>query len=146
MTGSRHEAATVAATDGEARPRIEIVGERRRAHDAGFRARVVAESVQPGTRIQDVARRHGICPSLIYRWRRLAEAEPARDSELHLFPVRITAVSSETPTASEPLPSAATVPRRTGLIEIELSGSVRVRVDEGVSMAALRRVLSVLRG
>jgi transposase len=93
-----------------------------------------------------VARRHGICPSLIYRWRRLAEAEPARDSELHLFPVRITAVSSETPTASEPLPSPATEPRRTGLIEIELSGSVRVRVDEGVSMAALRRVLSVLRG
>jgi hypothetical protein len=32
------------------------------------------------------------------------------------------------------------------LIEIELSSSVRVRVDEGVSMAALRRVLSVLRG
>jgi hypothetical protein len=32
------------------------------------------------------------------------------------------------------------------LIEIELSGGVRVRVDEGVNAAALRRVMSVLRG
>jgi len=140
----------VAATDGEApgqaSPRIEIVGERRRAHDAGFRAKVVAESVQPGVRIQDVARRHGICPSLVYRWRRLAAAETACGSGLHLFPVRIATVPSETPAASEPLPSRVITPRRTGLIEIELSGSVRVSVDEGVSVAALRRVLSVLRG
>jgi transposase len=146
MTASKHEAATVAATDGEASPRIEIVGERRRAHDAGFRARVVAESVQPGARIQDVARRHGICPSLIYRWRRVAAAESACGSELHLFPVRIATVPSEAPAASEPLPSRVITPRRTGLIEIELSGSVRVSVDEGVNVAALRRVLSVLRG
>ena len=135
----------MAATDCEAGPRIEIVGERRRAHDAGFRARVVAESVEPGVRIQEVARRDGICPSLIYRWRRLAAAETASGSELHLFPVRIASVASETPAASEPLPSRTTTPRRTGLIEIELSGSVRVSVDEAVSVTALRRVLAVLR-
>lgn len=136
----------MAATDGEASPRIEIVGERRRAHDARFRAKVVGESVQPGVRIQDVARRHGICPSLVYRWRRLAAAETACGSELHLFPARIAPVPSETPAASEPLPSRVITPRRTGLIEIELNGSVRVSIDEGVSVAALRRVLSVLRG
>jgi transposase len=145
MTGIKNEAATVAATDCEAGPRIEIVGERRRAHGAGFRARVVADSVKPGVRIQEVARRHGICASLIYRWRRLAAAETASGSELHLFPVRIASVARETPAASEPLPSRATTPRRTGLIEIELSGSVRVSVDEAVSVTALRRVLAVLR-
>jgi len=32
------------------------------------------------------------------------------------------------------------------LIEIELNGGVRVSVDDGVSVAALRRVMSVLRG
>ena len=52
--------------------RIEIVGERRRGHDAAFRARVVAECLAPGARVQDLARRHGICTSLIYRWRRSA--------------------------------------------------------------------------
>ncbi len=50
--------------------RIEIVGERRRVHDAAFRARVVEECLAPGARVQDLARRHGICTSLIYRWRR----------------------------------------------------------------------------
>ena len=60
------EAATVAATGA----RIEIVGERRRVHDAAFRARVVAEASVPGVRMRDLARRHGLCTSLIYRWRR----------------------------------------------------------------------------
>lgn len=61
-------AATVAASE----PRIEIVSERRRAHDAAFRARMVEASRQPGTCARDLARRHGICVSLIYRWRRAA--------------------------------------------------------------------------
>jgi len=52
--------------------RIEIVGERRRVHDAAFRARVVEECLAPGARMRDLARRHGICTSLIYRWRRSA--------------------------------------------------------------------------
>jgi len=62
------EAATVAAPEA----RIEIVGERRRVHDAAFRARVVEECLAPGTRMRDLARRHGICTSLVYRWRRSA--------------------------------------------------------------------------
>ncbi len=62
------EAATVAAPEA----RIEIVGERRRVHDAAFRARVVEECLAPGARMRDLARRHGICTSLIYRWRRSA--------------------------------------------------------------------------
>ena len=60
------EAATVAATEA----RIEIVGERRRVRNAAFRARVVAEASVPGARMRDLARRHGLCTSLIYRWRR----------------------------------------------------------------------------
>jgi len=60
------EAATVAASEA----RIEIVGERRRVHDAAFRARVVEEALVPGARMRDLARRHGLCISLIYCWRR----------------------------------------------------------------------------
>jgi transposase len=146
MSRSKRVAATVAATDVEAMPRIEIVGERRRAHDAEFRARVVTESVAPGARVQDIAARCGVCPSLIYRWRRAAGLDPAGTSAMHLFPVRIAATPAERPATAEAHPSAATKARRTGLIEIELSGGVRVSVDEGVSVAALRRVISVLRG
>lgn len=135
----------MAASDVEARPRIEIVGERRRAHDAEFRARIVTESVATGARVQDIAARYGVCPSLIYRWRRAACIDTAGDSAMHLFPVRIAATPGERPAPAEARLPAPTKPPRTGLIEIELSGGVRVSVDENVSVAALRRVISVLR-
>jgi transposase len=72
---SATEAATVAASVATSEPRIEIVTERRPAYSAAFRARVVAESSGPGVRAPDLARRHGIHVSLIYRWRRMAKAE-----------------------------------------------------------------------
>jgi len=74
------EAATVAAPEA----RIEIVGERRRVHDAAFRARVVADALAPGARVQDLARRHGLCTSLIYRWRR--DAMPREEAAAAVRP------------------------------------------------------------
>jgi transposase len=145
MSNGKHEAATVAATRGEAMPRIEIVADRRRAHSAAFRADVVAASLMPGVRVQDVAERHGVCPSLIYRWRRTVGADAAGDGVVRLFPVRIAESSAGTSASTLPASRPAAV-RRTGSIEIELAGDVRVRVDDSVSVAALRRVLSVLRG
>jgi transposase len=65
-------AATVAASE---RP-IEIVGERRRAYDAEFRSRLVEASWAPGACVRDLAQRHGVCVSLIYRWRRSAAPRP----------------------------------------------------------------------
>ena len=65
--GHRDEAATLAATVAAPMPRIEIVSDRRRAHSAEFRAAMVAQSLEPGIRIQELARRNGICASLIYR-------------------------------------------------------------------------------
>lgn len=145
MINGKHEAATEAARRSEAMPRIEIVADRRRAHTAEFRASVVAESLVPGVRVQDVAERRGICPSLIYRWRRTAGADAAGDAGVRLFPVRIATAPDGTSAPKVPAsrPAAA---RRAGSIEIELAGDVRVRVDESVSVAALRRVMSVLRG
>ena len=148
MSASKRVAATVAVTDSEASPRIEIVSERRRVHDASFRALVVAEAVEPGARIQDVARRHGVCPSLIYRWRRLAQSEAPGNSAVRLFPVRIAARQAvAAPSGSDPTPAprVAAKARRPGIIEIELTGGVRLSVDERVNAEALRRVLSALR-
>lgn len=139
------EAATVASTDVEAFARIEIVGDRRRAHDAAFRRMVVAEAALAGARVQEVALRHGVCASLVYRWRRMAGSSEVGDSTGRLFPVRVVASGAEPPPEVARHPDGP-APRHTGLIEIELSGGVRVRVDAGVNAAALRRVMSVLRG
>ena len=137
----REEAATLAATVAAPMPRIEIVSDRRRAHGAEFRAAMVAQSLAPGIRIQDLARRNGICASLIYRWRReqAVSAAPAQ-----LVPVRI---ASENPPRIAPVPPPRAEPAGgSGLIEIELAGGVRVRVGEDVSLPALRRVIAALRG
>ena len=139
----RDEAATMAATVAAPMPRIEIVSDRRRAHSAEFRAMLVTQSLGPGIRIQDLARRHGICASLIYRWRReqAVTAAPAQ-----LVPVRI---GSEIPPRNSSVASSSAEPRiagGSGSIEIEFAGGIRVRVGEDVSLPALRRVIAALRG
>jgi transposase-like protein len=93
------EAATVAATDVETFARIEIVGDRRRAHDTAFRRAVVTEAMSAGARVQDVALRHGICPSLVYLWRRMAGPAEGDDSTGRLFPVRGASSPAEAPPA-----------------------------------------------
>ena len=70
MVNRADEAATVAATQAASVQRIEIVSVRRRAHDPAFRAHVVAEPYVLATRVRELAARHGICTSLVYRWRR----------------------------------------------------------------------------
>jgi transposase len=133
---NREEAATVAATEATTEPRIEIVAERRRMHDAEFRARILALAAAPEANVQELARRHGLSPSLIYRWRRLSSGQAAPCApEVRLLPVQI-ARSPDKPPAAKPA----------GVIEIELMNGVRLRVDEAVNAGALRRVLGVLRG
>jgi transposase len=144
MKNGKHEAATVAATGIEAMPRTEIVSDRRRTHSAAFRADVVSAAMVPGARIQEIAERHGICRSLIYRWRRAAGSPAVEAPVMRLFPVRITASDEVAPPSSPS--SGAGAARRTGSIEIEIGSDVRVRVDESVSLVTLRRVMSVLRG
>ena len=137
----REEAGTLAATVAAPMPRIEIVSDRRRAHSAEFRAAMVAQSLEPGIRIEDLARRNGICASLIYRWRREHPVSAAQ-----LVPVRI---ASEIPPSIAPVPPPRSEPHigvGSGSIEIEFAGGVRVRVGEDVGLPALRRVIAALRG
>src|SRR5207249_8294152 len=44
---------------------------RRRRFSTDLKLAVVAETMQPGMSISYVARRHGMSPSLVFRWRRL---------------------------------------------------------------------------
>jgi transposase len=130
--------------------RVEIVSDRRRAHDPAFRARVVADSCVPGIRVRDLARKYGICTSLVYRWRREQMAAAGTGSRLQLVPVHLVDEPRTTrrrqvlsQPASVPPPNTVT---KAASIEIEFPGGVRVRVDETVNQAALRRIVAVLRG
>lgn len=79
--------------------------------------------------VTDVARHHDVRPNQLHRWRREAKRASEVGGVLKLLPVTVTG----------PDERAAS-----GSIEIELGGSVRVRVDAAVDEAALGRVLRVL--
>lgn len=53
---------------------VEILSvQRRRRFTAEEKRQLVEETLQLGTNISLVARRHGLSPSLLFRWRKLAE-------------------------------------------------------------------------
>src|SRR5690242_17876744 len=64
----------------DAMERVEIVtrGEGRWSYLPEEKARLLAETAAPGAKVSDVALRHGICASLLHRWRRPAEGRPVR--------------------------------------------------------------------
>ena len=76
-----------------------------------------------------VARRHDVHPNLLHHWRRQAKSGLEGGQGLKFLPVAVT---------------PAAQPKAEGTIEIELAGSVRVRVDALVDEAALGRVLRAL--
>jgi transposase len=135
----------------------EVLGriERRRRFSVEQKLAVLREATAPGASMSEVARRHGLLPAQVYKWHRLAElgviGVPGA-SELPSF----VAVEIAQEVRSLPAPVSAEKPtagagasrrrrgKKAGLIEIELEGGRRVRVDRDVDAAALERVLDVL--
>ena len=125
--------------------KIEVLGtERRRRWSFQDKVQIVEETMQPGVKVTEVARRHGLAPSVVFTWRRLAREGRLGNAAGHAFmPVEITPLPVDaSPPASPPPPTRPS--RRTGLIEIVLGRGRRIRVDREVDAEALRRVLQVV--
>jgi transposase len=134
----------------------ELLGrvERRRRFSVEQKLAVLAEAMAPGANISAVARRHGLLPAQVYKWRRLAElgviGVPGASELPSFVAVEITkdVPSLPAPVVEDKPAAADDAPRRqrktAGLIEIELENGRRVRVDRDVDAAALERVLAVL--
>jgi transposase len=114
--------------------------ERRRRWSRSEKERLVAASFEPGVSASEVARSAGIYASQLFRWRKQL-CERAAVPLPALIPVEVVA---EAPGSVEAPAAPARRRRRTGVIEIGLSGGRRVRVDRDVDAEALRRVLDVL--
>ena len=135
-----------------------LVGpERRRRWSEDEKARIVEESLRPGSQVTEIARRHGVSRSLVYEWRRAARcvlSSPAAPSEPAFVPILLSAAdeAQSAATVSETAPQKR-APRRArrrrtasgGEIEVVLPGGVRLRLRGQVEATALRAVLAVLK-
>ena len=139
-------------------PRAEVLTgpERRRRWSVDQKLAIVAELARPGSSGAVVAHRYGISTGLLYTWRRQALGLRARSRSLvpGFMPVLVAPEvdAVEAPDEVSEVFAPVVVPGRSegadmsagGVIEIELSGGHRLRVDRHVDAEALRRVLAVL--
>jgi transposase len=120
-------------TSGERRPR--------KKWPEALKREIVAATFAPGASVSVVARQYDVNANQVFSWRRrYVEANkppPASPSTCGLVPVTIT-TEREDEGATAPTPAASQT------IEIEVSGTYRVRVGASFDGRALRRVLDVL--
>jgi transposase len=123
---------------------VEIVtrGERRRSFSAEEKVRLVAETFQPGETVTAVSRRHGVCTSLLHRWRRAARGDVPRrhPPPPRLLPVRL--VAPDAAPASPMLPSVSDIAPTP--IEVVLRNCRVLRVAATTDAAALARLAAAL--
>lgn len=123
--------------------RIEVLtgpGRRRRWSDDD-KARIIAETAQPGAVVTEVARRWQVSPQQVFDWRRQARkalATATAPAEPAFVPI-----VAETPAPSSPEPVAAPT-RATAAIEVKLAGAV-LRVAPGTDGELLTMVLRAIR-
>jgi transposase len=130
---------------------VEIITgvERRRNWRPEDKLRILAELDEPDAKFVEVARRNQVSRGLLWQWRDAQRRGLLVPEEPTFMAVRVVpelpvATMSADPVASLP-PSALPV-ERDDRIEIVLPDGTAVRVVETVGTAALRRVLSALRG
>ncbi|QOZ29619.1 IS66 family insertion sequence hypothetical protein [Bradyrhizobium sp. CCBAU 51753] len=122
-------------------PRIEVpAGAGRRQWPDDLKARIVAESLEPGAVITDIARRHGCRPQQVHDWRRRARLGqlvlPAPADTLSFVPV---VSESSLPAAAEP-----SVSPEAAVVTVEFQGA-RVEVRGTPGLAVLNDVFMALR-
>lgn len=112
---------------------------RRRRWSAEEKARIVAETLAPGARVSEVARRWQICPQQVFGWRRQARldvaVQPPAEGGTDLVPIVTDAAPTTKPARSGSRPA---------VIEIKLAGAV-VRVVSGTDPELLSEVLRAVR-
>ena len=141
--------------------RCEVVEPRRgnRRWPLDLKARIVAESFQPGVRVVDVARRHGVVAHQLSDWRRQApegllslplDMLPALSvqksglGEPAFVPVAIISKPEVAVVAQASAPSAPEAEFSVGIITVELVCGVVVRVPGDVAVARAAALVRAL--
>ena len=126
-------------------PRYDVIATTRRSWSQQQKRAIVAEVDVSGATVSEVARRHGIHSSLLFRWRRALGS---------LMPPPIDAradasTSTRSPSFVSLMLAAPTTPAaetKPASIEIVLAGGRIVRVGADVDPAGLIRIIAALEG
>jgi len=124
--------------------RYSVVADTRRRWSEDEKLAITAEALQPGVNVSAVARRHGITPNLLFRWRKAAKTDAKPAAAPTFLPVSVTAPTKGAETSCDC--NASETPAADNRIEIELANGRRVRVGPGADMGALKRILDIVEG
>lgn len=141
--------------------RCEIVEPRRRGNRSwpdNVKARIVAESFQPGVRVVDVARRHDLVPHQLSDWRRQAregllplpsELLPAALADADSSGDQAAFVALEIAPEPEAFPvapsTAVTEGARIGTLAVEIGADLVLRIPGDVPVARAAALVQALR-
>ena len=116
-----------------------VVASTRRSWAVWEKRAIVDEAQRATSSISAVARRHGITPSLLFRWRRELRPpeQPAAAPPASAFVPLVLPAPVETPRPPEE--------SRSGVVEVEWAGG-RVRIAGPVDLTTLVAVLGILAG
>jgi len=123
--------------------RFDVVAETRRRWSLAEKRKIVAEACVPCANVSAVARRHGVKPALLYRWKKELGDEVAGPDVPTFVPVAI---------AAQLVPKASTTPPPVEIngnnesIEIRLANGRSVCVDLSIDSQALKRIINALDG
>ena len=116
---------------------VEVVASTRRRWSEAERRTILAEAGGDGVTVSEVARRHGLSASLLFRWRRELMQTKNREASGQAFvPLALPAPGS--------LPDGQASACGMDRIEIILAGGRRIIVGRDVEAAVLRRIVDVL--
>lgn len=127
--------------------RFDVVAETRRRWSLAEKRKIVAEACVPCANVSAVARRHGVKPALLYRWKKELGPGVAKPDEPTFIPVTISAQPvPETPTSPPPSPKPPPVEisENNQTIEVRLANGRSVRVGPNIDAHALKRIINAL--
>ena len=129
MATDREEVSTSGLVDISA----ERVSSNRRRWPEAVKRQIVAETLEPGSSVSIVARRHDVNANQLFQWRRRLLAKSPASGSGSLLPVEIVPEQDRGSRAER------------GNIEIEFGNGTRLRVRGAVAPEMLRQIIDLLR-
>lgn len=111
---------------------------RRRQYTDEQKLAIVAESADPETTYSEVARRHGITPAMIFKWRKKAGLDVQQPASLVTVRVMETSTRGR-PKQKLPLVLHDLLPTPPGMIAVDLADGRRVFVPAGTDVQSVRQ-------